>query len=93
MICMIPSQIDFFDQALVPCPSWLLYKCNRMLGDVCLDEVSLEGIEDRIHSDEMSEAEGLDLLAYLEQHRKQLWDYYAPSQRMITAHIKKICGL
>ena len=93
LICMIASQIDFFDQALVPCPSWLLSKCSRMLGDVCLDEVSLERIEDRIHSDEMSEAEGLDLWAYLEQHRKQLWDYYAPSQKMITKHIKLICDL
>ena len=37
--------------------------------------------------------EGLDLWAYLEQHRKQLWDYYAPSQRMISKHIKLICEL
>ena len=53
----------------------------------------VEELEDRIQSPELTEAEGLELVSYLEQHRKQVWDYYAPSQRMIAAFIKKICGL
>ena len=33
------------------------------------------------------------MAAYLVQHRKQIDEYYAPTQRMIREHIKKICGL
>ena len=65
----------------------------RLLQEACLDHERIEEIEDRIQSAELSEAQGLELVSYLEQHRKQLWDYYAPSQRMITAHIKRICDL
>jgi hypothetical protein len=90
---MTQSPLDFFDPALMPCPSWLRRKCSRILFDASLDEVSLESIEDRIHSDELTEAEGLDLWARLEQHRKQLDEYYAPSQKMISKHIRMICGL
>ena len=85
--------IDFFDPGLTPCPDGLRKACLRLLQDVSLDHERIEELEDRIQSPELTEAEGLELVSYLEQHRKQVWDYYAPSQRMITAFIKKICGL
>ena len=53
----------------------------------------MEAIEDRIQSSELTEAGGLELVFWLQAHRKQLGEYYAPTQRMITDHIKKICGL
>lgn len=59
--------------------------------NVCFHDI--DAIENRIQSPELTEAEGLELLSYLVQHRKQLHEFYAPSQRMITDHIKKICGL
>ena len=83
--------IDFFDPGLTH--ALMVWKaCLRLLQDVS-DHERIEAIEDRIQSPELTEAEGLELVSYLEQHRKQVWDYYAPSQRMITAFIKKICGL
>lgn len=85
--------IDFFDPGLTPCPDGLRKACLRLLQDVSLDHDRIDELKDRLYSPELTEAEGLRLVSYLEQHKKQLWDYYAPSQRMITAHIKRICDL
>lgn len=85
--------IDFFDPGLSPCPDGLRNRCLGLLRDASLDHDSMDTIENRIQSPELTEAEGLELLSYLVQHRKQLHEFYAPSQRMITDHIKKICGL
>ena len=85
--------IDFFDPGQTPCPEQLRNTCMHMLRDASLDGQRIEQLEDQILSPELTEAEGLEQVSYLEQHRKQLDEYYAPSQRMITAHIKKICGL
>ena len=90
---MTAEAIDFFNPGLNPCPEGLRNRCLGLLRDASLDHDSMDAIENRIQSPELTEAEGLELVSYLEQHRKQVWDYYAPSQRMITAFIKKICGL
>ena len=71
--------IDFFDPGLTPCPDGLRKACLRLLQDVSLDHERIEELEDRIQSPELTEAEGLELVSYLEQHRKQVWDYYAPA--------------
>lgn len=65
----------------------------RLLSDASLDQETLEALEDRIQCPSLTEGEGLELVFYLEVHRKQLHEYYAPTQRMISAHIKRICGL
>ena len=85
--------LDFFDPGITPCPDGLRKACLRLLQDVSLDHERIEELEDRIQSPELTEAEGLELVFYLTAHRKQLGEYYAPTQRMITDHIKKICGL
>ena len=90
---MTAEAIDFFDPGRNPCPDGLRNRCLGLLRDASLDHDSMDTIENRIQSPELTEAEGLEQVSYLEQHRKQLDEYYAPSQRMITAHIKKICGL
>ena len=87
------TPIDFFDPSTTPCPNWLRRRCLGLLSDASLDQASAEAIEDRIQSPELTEAGGLELVFYLTAHRKQLGEYYAPTQRMITDHIKKICGL
>ena len=57
------GQLTSLLQALPLCPNGLCRSCMALLYDASLDEVSLESIEDRIQSDEMSEAKGLDLWA------------------------------
>jgi len=85
--------LDFFDPEITPCPDGIRKACQRLLRDASLDQDTIEAIEDRIQSPELTEAGGLELVFYLTAHRKQLGEYYAPTQRMITDHIKKICGL
>ena len=85
--------LDFFDPGITPCPDGIRKTCLRLLRDASLDQDTIEVIEDRIQSPELTEAGGLELVFYLTAHTKQLGEYYAPTQRMITDHIKKICGL
>ena len=87
------SVIDFFDPEQTPCPNQIRRSCQRLLQDASLDQDTVEAIEDRIQSSELTEAEGLELVFYLQAHGKQLSEYYAPSQKMIAAHIRRICGL
>ena len=87
------TPLDYFDPSLTPCPDGLRRRCLGLIQDASLDLDTLEDIEHRIQSPELTEAEGLRLVSYLEQHKKQVHEYYAPTQRMITNHIKKICGL
>jgi hypothetical protein len=88
-----PTPIEFFDPSTTPCPNWLRRRCLGLLSDASLDQASAEAIEDRIQSPELTEAEGLELSFYLQAHGKQVSEYYAPSQRMIAAHIRRICRL
>ena len=85
--------LDFFDPGITPCPDGIRKACQRLLRNASLDQETINTIEDRIQSPELTEAEGLELVFYLQAHGKQLDEYYAPTQRMIAEHIKKICGL
>jgi len=92
----MPSEvepIDFFHPGVTPCPDGLRRRCMALVHDASLERACKDDLEDRIEDPEMTEAEGLELASYLEQHRKQLDEFYAPSQKMIGAHIRKICGL
>ena len=87
------ATIDFFDPGLVPCPDHLKRALEKLLHAASLDEVTKERLEDQIQYPGFSEAEGLEMASYLEQHEKQIDEYYAPSQRMICRHIRRICDL
>ena len=88
-----PILIDFFNPNLTPCPDDQRRYLARLLHDASLDQEARERLEDQIQSPGFSEAEGLEMAAYLVQHHKQIDEYYAPTKRMIREHIKKICGL
>ena len=90
---MTHSTINFFDPNLTPCPDDQRRYLARLLHDSSLDQETRERLEDQIQCPGFSEPEGLEMASYLEQHKKQLDEFYAPSQKMISEHIKKICGL
>ena len=87
------SPIDFFDPCLTPCPNGLRKRCIALVHDASLESACKDDLEDCIEDPELTEAQGLELASYLEQHQKQLDEYYAPSQKMISKHIMMICGL
>jgi len=60
--------LDFFDPGITPCPDGIRRACQRLLRDASLDQDTIEAIEDRIQSSELTEAGGLELVFWLQAH-------------------------
>ena len=85
--------IDFFAPNLELAPDHLRKAVARAVEDTLLDHETQDRLLAEAWHPETTTKQCEGLLSYCEQHRRSARDYFAPSQRMISAHIKRICGL